>query len=440
MSDERTDENTLAMARLLLQRDRPVPPALPAGAPVTDGQAAVTTVEAAAPTGRAPRGNRPLIVAVILLAIVSVAGLLVARSTLGASDTTTTVVPTTTIPAVETATVDADQLGEVIGPSLVDGQPVAYPGQPVGAPAPASGRAVGWQWQLCPTRTAIPARCSSIGGAITQTWQSPPTPEPVWIRAVVLVERDGTLVQVATPTFQALGWPDGIAPGQAPTTTEAAATTQPPTTTAAPNPYGDPIGSTITAAANPAATLMLDLANHTGASPTAGSNHVAAFLRWVQLRTFGAVPGTVTATEVGYQVDITGLVLRLDSFNLTDTGTITDFNVCLDTTCGPVTTLIVVLEPCEQGAPYCLTVTGDSAVTAYARAVVSIGPAGPAYLYETISPDHPVTGVTDTGNPVPWAAGWFLVQLPGPPPSGATQDLHVIFGDDTPPGQLILRY
>lgn len=311
--------------------------------------------------------------------------------------------------------------------TATDGSPVAYPGQPVTAPTPPNGDAVAWQWELCDTIDAGPDDCTPIGGATTNLWASPPTPTPAVIRVVITVDLDGAQIRAASTPFVAMPWPDGITPGATPTTTTAAATTVPSSTTFAVNAYGDPLGP-ITTASGPEGRFALAAATQTVDGPALASNRMAVLARWVALTTPTSGPGTVTATAGGYVVTVDDTTLTLTDFVVTD-NVVTDLRVCVnDGTCRYASDIIEVTDTCQAGATGCPTITSASGgLTAMRRGVITID-VTPHLLYETIGA-RPVASITHESGTVHYEGGWFLIDLPSTPPTGATQPLTVTYTD-----------
>lgn len=125
----------------------------------------------------------------------------------------------------------------------------AWPGQPLTAPAPQQGKAVGWQWETCDgvpdrpspdrpttTTTVVDDGCEAVPDATGERWTSPPVDEATQIRVIVDVEmsKGSTPLPFASQTVQARPFPDGYTPGDpVPTTTTDAPTTTEATTTTA---------------------------------------------------------------------------------------------------------------------------------------------------------------------------------------------------------------
>lgn len=208
----RSDEEALRAALQVLGQDPP--PADPL----------YGTVDAEPPP--APESKRRVAIALVVILLVTLlVGALLNRTDSGATeaDTASSTVPApppgTTVPAVGAITVEGELLGAIRGTRVEDDVAVAYPGQPVTAPRPRRGEAVGWQWELCDPD------CTVIGGARQETWASPPTPEPVEIRVVVQVDLDGAQIRVASEPYRAMPWPDESTSSEAPSTTARATTT-----------------------------------------------------------------------------------------------------------------------------------------------------------------------------------------------------------------------
>ncbi len=426
---DRTDENTLDAVRRVLEHKPAVPP------PPPPGQALIPFDhgEVAGPTRR-PNWRGRKAVFVVGLSLLAVAAAIVGLLALTGGDdagSSTTVAPTSSPPptTIPMAGVIVDRLlGPITGTTDVDDEPVAYPGELVTAPEPRDGEAVAWQWQLCPEADSGPDDCTAIGDATSETWTSPPTPDPVFIRVMVTVDLDGVRVRATSETYTAMD------ERPAPTTTTAPTTTRPPTTTAAPtttvpvNAYGDEIGATVTEPSSPAATFAVAAAKRSSTAPAAGSNQVQLVLRWIELRTAGNSSGTVTATADGYKVTIGSNVFVLTDFVVSG-GTVSDLRICLEgASCAKASEAVYVAPACEAGAEGCPTVlsTGRSTTAIHRGTVTGVAP-GPELMYETVS-DRPVTGVA-LETSVGFSNGWFVIMLPSQPPSGAVQELAVTYGD-----------
>lgn len=434
---ERTDENTLEAARLVLEQPAPPPP------PPSRALVPYDAVDDASGPHRQPkrRGRTAVFIAAVALVLAAAAAAVWAlndRDGDAASSTTSTSPPSTTVPTA--GVVLTGVLGPVDGTTDVDDEPVAYPGELVTAPTPPDGEPVAWQWQLCPEADSGPDDCTAIGEATAATWMSPPTPEPVFIRVLVTIDLDGVLVQATSETYTAMD------ERPAPTTTEAPTTTRPPTTTAAPtttvptNAYGDQVGATVTDAASPPAAFALAAADRAATTPAAGTNQVQLLLRWIELRTAGAEPGSVVATDTGYQVTVGGNVFELSDFVVSDDDTISDLRICLDAgSCAKASEAVYVAPACEAGAEGCPTVASASrATTAIHRGTVTGVAPGPELMYETVS-ERPITDVAlDTT--VGFSSGWFVIMLPSQPPDGAAQELAVTYGDDPAGDTITITY
>lgn len=441
---DRTDENTLEAARRVLAQKPAAPPPPPPGHEVPfDGAEDVT-----GPTRRPPARRGRKVVFVVGLALLLVAAAVIGVLALSGGDddsaSSTTLpassassAPPTTIP-VAGIVVDG-LLGPIRGTTAVDDEAVAYTGELVTAPEPRDGEAVGWQWQLCPEADSAADECTAIGDATSETWTSPPTPDPVFIRVVVTVDLDGVRVRAASETYTAMS--ERPAPTTtAPPTTRPATTTEAPTTTTVPrNAYGDAIGATVTEAGSAESTFALAAAARSSTTSAAGSNEVQLMLRWIELRTAGAEPGTVTATADGYRVAIGSSVFELKDFTLSGE-TIADLTVCLDgASCAAASTSVYVPPTCEVGADGCGTLLSESrATSAIHRGTVTGVAPGPELMFETVS-ERPVTNVALDGT-VAFSSGWFVVMLPAQPPAGAVQELTVTYGDGSDPDTITIGY
>lgn len=432
-----TDEDAIAaMREVISQRPLAAPPPPPdSGAqdPGSDGSGSSPR------TGKRRRSPVLLVVAAVVVAgALAVAGVSVLSGGDDPSPTTTTEPAPTTLPLAG-AQVPANLLGRIGGTIDQDGEDVAFPGELVTAPRPRTGKAVAWQWELCPEPDSAPGECTTIGEATDATWASPPTPDPVFIRVAVTIELDGVRVQAVSETYTAM--PEGT---QTPATTEPPAT-EAPTTTAAPtttvprNAYGDEIGATITEGDSPEAVYALAAAARTSTSSAAGSNEVALLLEWVQLRTVGAEAGTVVATADGYKVTIGGTVLEFKAF--TSAGdAVSDVTVCLEGgSCGAATAVVYLPPACTAGDDGCGTLVSRSGdTTAVHRGTVTgIGP-GPELVFETLS-ERPVANVAFE-SAVRFANGWFVIVLPAQPPAGARQELAVTYSDAPEPDPMVIGY
>lgn len=421
---DRTDENTLDAVRRVLEQTPPAPPPPPPGQALVpfDGG------EVTGPPRRPSRRGRKVVFVVglsLLLVAAAVVGLL--AMTGGDDDAASSTTPPTspaptTIPVA--GVVVEGFLGPITGTTDVDDEAVAYPGELVTAPEPSDGEAVAWQWQLCPEADSGPDDCTAIGDATSETWTSPPTPDPVFIRVAVTVDLDGVRVRATSDTYTAMD------ERPAPTTT-APTTTRPPTTTVPANAYGDEIGATIAEGSSPAGVFAVAAANRSSTTPAAGSNQVQLLLRWIELRTAGAEPGTVTATADGYKVTIGSTVFVLTDFVVSDDDTVSNLRICLEgANCATASDAVYVAPACEAGTDGCPTVlsTGRSTTAIHRGTVTGVAP-GPELMYETVS-ERPVTNVTlDTT--VGFSNGWFVIMLPSQPPAGAVQELAVTYDDGT---------
>lgn len=429
---DRTDENTLEAARRVLAQKPAAPPPPPGHEVPFDGAEDVT-----GPKRRPPSRRGRQVVFVVGLALLLVAAAVIGMVALSGGDddsaSSTTLLPTapppTTIP-VAGIVVDG-LLGPIRGTTDLDDEAVAYTGELVTAPAPRDGEAVAWQWQLCPESDAD--ECTAIGDATSETWTSPPTPDPVFIRVVVTVDLDGVRVRATSETYTAMS------ERPAPTTTQPATTTAAPTTTVPTNAYGDEIGATISDGASPESTFALAAAARASTTPAAGSNQVQLLLRWIELRTAGAEVGTVTATADGFEVTIGPTVFELKDFTLSGE-TISDLTVCLEGgSCASVSAAVYVPPTCEVGADGCGTLVSESrATTAIHRGTVTGVAPGPELMFETVS-ERPVTNVALDGT-VAFSSGWFVVMLPSQPPAGAVQELAVTYGDGSDPDTITIGY
>lgn len=434
---DRTDENTLEAARRVLAQKPAAPPPPPGHDVPFEGAEDVT-----GPKRRPPGRQGRKVVFVVGLALLLVAAAVIGFVALSGGDdhaaSSTTLPPTspppTTIP-VAGIVVDG-LLGPIRGTTDVADEAVAYTGELVTAPQPRDGDAVAWQWQLCPDADAD--ECTAIGDATSETWTSPPTPDPVFIRVVVTVDLDGVRVRAASDTYTAMSQRPATTT-TAPPTTRPATTTEAPTTTVPRNAYGDAIGATVTEAGSAESTFALAAAAQSSTTAAAGSTQVQLMLRWIELRTPGAEPGTVTATADGYRVAIGSGVFELKDFTLSGE-TISDLTVCLDgASCAAASAAVYVPPTCEVGADGCGTLVSDSrATTAIHRGTVTGVAPGPELMFETVS-ERPVTNVALDGT-VAFSSGWFVVMLPSQPPAGAVQELTVTYGDDSDPDTITIGY
>lgn len=132
-------------------------------------------------------------------------------------------------PAENGPVIDGRLVGAIDGPSDdPELGAVAWPGQVLTAPTPIEGEAVAWQWELCdlPPKDAdaevtVETECTAVSGATDEVYESPPTAERRELRVIVTIEVDDfTQVRAASAPVMAMPWPDGLAPGSKPSSSD----------------------------------------------------------------------------------------------------------------------------------------------------------------------------------------------------------------------------